>query len=141
MQMIMATIEGDSFAETIEFSSDEVVAHHMPGGAHGWEDLSEADQEGFSEDYALWKFARQYGNNAELRVSVEIQDGYRFIPIESGKYEVYLLVDGVQCPGRMGVLTGRPGNWEAEWVDGSRVGTFDTLQDGAKALENYRYHV
>lgn len=70
-----------------------------------------------------------------------VKHHYRFTPLEPGKYEAHLLVSGIPCPGRMGVLTGRPGNWQAEWVDGSRVGTFDTLQDGAKALENYRYHI
>lgn len=69
------------------------------------------------------------------------QGDYRFTPLEAGQYEVHLLVNGIPCPGRMGVLTGRPGNWQAEWVDGSRVGTFDTLQDGAKALEEFRYHI
>lgn len=64
---------------------------------------------------------------------------YRFERVAPGIYDARLLVNGVPCPGKMGTLTGRSGNWQAEWVDGSRVGTFDTLKDGAAALRNFRY--
>ena len=66
---------------------------------------------------------------------------YQVTRREAGMYEVRLLVDGTPCPGRIGMLSGRPGHWEAEWVDGSRIGSFRTRLEGAKALENYRYFV
>ena len=66
---------------------------------------------------------------------------YQITRREAGMYEVRLLVDGTPCPGRIGMLSGRPGHWEAEWVDGSRIGSFRTRLEGAKALENYRYFV
>jgi hypothetical protein len=66
---------------------------------------------------------------------------YLFARRGEGMYEVRLLVDGDPCPWRLGILSGRPGHWDAEWVDGSRVGSFRTRLDGAKALENYRYFV
>lgn len=69
------------------------------------------------------------------------QTDYQITSREAGIYEVRLLVDGSPCPGRLGLLSGRPGHWEAEWVDGSRVGSFKTLKDGAAALGNYRYRI
>ena len=75
-----------------------------------------------------------------LEVSMAIST-YRITRREAGMYEVRLLVDGTPCPGRIGMLSGRPGHWEAEWVDGSRIGSFRTRLEGAKALENYRYFV
>ncbi len=72
---IIATISGSGFEEKITLSSDEVLAHHMPGSAHHWGDLAEEDKVSFSESFALCKYARSYGNQAQfLRVDVEIQE-------------------------------------------------------------------
>ena len=66
---------------------------------------------------------------------------YQFTKREAGMYEVRLVVDGNPCLGRLGLLSGCPGHWEAEWVDGSRVGSFRTRLEAAKSLENYRYRI
>lgn len=66
---------------------------------------------------------------------------YQITKREAGMYEIRLLVDGNPCHGRLGLLSGRPGHWEAEWVDGSRVGSFRTRLEAAKALENFRFSV
>lgn len=65
---------------------------------------------------------------------------YRFSRTSDGT-EVQLVVDGKPCPGRLGLLSGRPGQWEAEWVDGSRVGVFKTRLEAAGALSNFRYTI
>ncbi len=70
--LIKATLENDNGSEEIEFHASDVLAHHMPGSTHGWNDLSEQDQQSFAEDYALWAFKRKHGDHTEYRVDVEI---------------------------------------------------------------------
>ena len=65
---------------------------------------------------------------------------YQFTKHEAGMYEVRLLVDGNPCPGRLGLLTGCYGYWKAEWTDGTRVGSFRTRLEAAKALENFCFY-
>lgn len=62
---------------------------------------------------------------------------YKLARKAKGSYEAIKVIDGKECPGSVGTLTGSHGRWEAEWVDGSRVGQFPTLHEGAKALGNY----
>ena len=67
-------------------------------------------------------------------------DSHLFTQGEGRMYEARLLVDGKPCPGRLGLLRGCFGHWEAEWVDGSRVGSFRTRLEAAKALENFCFY-
>lgn len=64
---------------------------------------------------------------------------YHFEKVSNEQFNAYLVVDGECCQSRMGTLTRSNGYWTAEWVDGSRVGTFGTLREGARELANYRY--
>lgn len=66
---------------------------------------------------------------------------YQFVRREDGVHEVRFVVDGKPCPGYLGLLSGQPGEWEAEWVDGSKLGSFQTPTDAAAALANYRYTI
>lgn len=73
-QIIFATLENDTSKETVEFKASEVLAYHMPGSAHGWDDLSDQDKISFSEDYALFHFRRSKGDMEAYRVDVEFRD-------------------------------------------------------------------
>jgi hypothetical protein len=65
---------------------------------------------------------------------------YLFHSLATGDgYDVQKVIDGNPCQGCMGTLTGKPGSWDAEWVDGSKVGVFDTPLEAAKALDAFFY--
>lgn len=68
--VIQVRLENDDGEEVVEFRASAVLAHHMAGSKHGWNDLSEQDQMSFSEDYALWAFKRKFGDHGEYRVDV-----------------------------------------------------------------------
>lgn len=68
--LIRVRLENDDGEEVVEFQAAEVLAHHMPGSKHGWDDLSEQDQMSFAEDYALWAFKRKFGDHREYRVDI-----------------------------------------------------------------------
>ncbi len=73
-----------------------------------------------------------------LKPTVAHNTTYRFLERANGDgYDVQKVIDGKACPGCMGKITGRTGSWLAEWVDGSRIGFFQTPKDAAKAMDGY----
>lgn len=68
MDSIKAKIRGDGVDSSVEFSVEEVIAHH-----HGepWGEMSDADREAEMKDYALALFARNSGVRGELKVNLE----------------------------------------------------------------------
>lgn len=72
-RMISATLDGGGGIETVSFSIDVVLEHHMPNSAHGWEDLSELDKRHFAEDYAHFVYHRKHGQYPQW-VDIKIPD-------------------------------------------------------------------
>lgn len=71
---IIAIVINGNANEVISFTSRDVIEYHLSNSTYGWNDLSEQDQIDFSEDYALWKYARQFGNYRVFRIEVEFQE-------------------------------------------------------------------
>lgn len=67
MEGIKAIIEGEGINSSVEFSVEEVIAHH-----HGapWSALSEEEREDEMRDYALMLFTRESGVRGDLRVNL-----------------------------------------------------------------------
>lgn len=80
MEGVKAKIHGEGVDTSVEFSVEEVIAHH-----HGkpWRDMNKTEREGAMKDYALFLFSRHTGmtGDGDLRVSLEggtfstVQDG------------------------------------------------------------------
>lgn len=68
MDSIKARIRGDDVDSSIEFSVEEVIAHH-PGKK--WSDMNEAEQRAAMKDYALMLYSRQGGAIGNFQVSIE----------------------------------------------------------------------
>lgn len=69
MESIKANIRGDGVDSSVEFSVDEVIAHHHD--SKPWADMNDADQEAAMKDYALELFSRQTGQAGNLHVNLE----------------------------------------------------------------------
>jgi hypothetical protein len=68
MEGIQAKIQGEGIDSSVEFSVEEVVAHHR---GPPWGEMSAADREAEMKDYALALFQRQNGVTGNLRVTLE----------------------------------------------------------------------
>lgn len=68
MSRIKAAIDDDGQESSVEFSLDEVIAHHQDGTA--WKDMNDGDRMSVIKDYAAWLYSRQNGRAGDLRVSV-----------------------------------------------------------------------
>lgn len=68
MSRIKATIDDDGQESSVEFSLDEVIAHHQDGTA--WKDMNDDNRMSVIRDYAAWLYSRQNGRAGDLRVSV-----------------------------------------------------------------------
>lgn len=67
MESVKATIQGEGMESSVEFSVEEVIAHH-----HGkpWAEMSDTDRENEMKDYALMLFTRQNGVRGDLHVQL-----------------------------------------------------------------------
>ena len=67
MEGIKATIQGEGIDSSVEFSVEEVIAHH-----HGtpWSEMSDDERTEEMKDYALMLFTRQNGIRGDLRVNL-----------------------------------------------------------------------
>lgn len=68
MSRIKAAIDDDGQESSVEFSLDEVIAHHQDGTA--WKDMNDDNRMSVIRDYAAWLYSRQNGRAGDLRVSV-----------------------------------------------------------------------
>lgn len=68
MSRIKAAINDDGQESSVEFSLDEVIAHHHHGTA--WRDMNDDDRMSVIRDYAAWLYSRQNGRAGDLSVSV-----------------------------------------------------------------------
>lgn len=67
MESIKARIEGQGVDSSVEFSVEEVMAHHR---GKPWGEMSDAEREAAMKDYALFLFSRHTGQAGDLRVSL-----------------------------------------------------------------------
>ncbi|NEX63287.1 hypothetical protein [Noviherbaspirillum galbum] len=67
MEGIKASIVGEGVESSVEFSLEEVIAHHQ---GKPWADMSEQEHEEELKDYALMLYSRNTGLQGDLRVSL-----------------------------------------------------------------------
>jgi hypothetical protein len=67
MEGIKASIVGDGVESSVEFSVEEVIAHHQ---GKPWGEMSEEEHEAEMKDYALMLYTRNTGLQGDLQVTL-----------------------------------------------------------------------
>ena len=61
-----AVITNDDEEVTVEFNTDDVMNHHLPGGTSKWDDLCDDNQVAFSQDYGLFLYRKNTGDQGDV---------------------------------------------------------------------------
>jgi hypothetical protein len=68
MEGIKARIAGDGVESSVEFSVEEVIAHHQ---GRPWGEMSDEEHEAEMKDYALMLYSRDTGLQGDLNVILD----------------------------------------------------------------------